>query len=918
MRVKTSALVLSIALLLAAQSSGATAATTADPPVNLLAADMDTGVDTGVSPFTLSSTTSGGSQQVIDSGGNKAVELRDSSQNANLASYFYHRLSTGALKDRINAVYSQPVGSPAEQFTLQFDLKRSAASSKPVAKDIYAQISFGNWDDVAVPRFPVPSVSLTTTAAYQNTSGGTVTETDIPEYRFTIVPNGGKRLVTTVELGFQVRVDTGGTDEAITVDNFGVYDAGAVNDTSPPTTPTGLVAGTPSASGVALQWQPSTDDTRVTGYDVFRDGYQVASVSGSTTIAAVGGLMPSTAYDFTVRAKDAFGHVSPQSAPVHVTTAASVPARPAPYPGTIESRTQWLWDKTKAMLEEEGPINVAEYTAQLVDHQNVDANLAKLDKLYQGYDYEQYKSVAKMYAYLMAGDQFSPAMVQDVRTYFAKYGYQKLNQTENLRMSNYVTGYLVGQTFPDVVDLNGNSGAKLMEINKANILEMVQAAVRRGWAEYESPEYTVMTYVCLNAIYQWADDQALRQQVKMAMDVMWFEWANDWNDGYLISSESRAKGDLASVNDPSWRPADHATVAWTYFGAHRAQQAVGESDNPAPSAYRPDLEYAGFLAWKGTTYQPPALAVQIGQTTGKSYTAHKTNLQNSSGHAMDIYRTSYVRPAYGLATEVQYRRVDNWIEDQPMILRWKSDAPNPLFRLSVDQGNAPIGSYDQPADHRVMQEGPTAVGVYKTSGDQTSNYLNAMFPDNGSIKQRKEVDGWTVVDAGSAYFAFKLAKPATWYHQTPNDPSNKVKTTTQIHPTATLAYSYDILRSQANTNGWVLETADASAYPNLDAFTAALLKKTSLDTSHVDDANPRLVYHSLSGHDLDLTFDSATQAPGPTHLVDGEPIDYDSFKLFDTPWLKQNQLASRFTAQVGNQTVTYDFDNWTVTTRPGK
>lgn len=903
---------LCVTALLAAPSQAAAAD---DTPVNLLAADMDTGMDGGTSPLTLSNASTGGGQQIVSDGGNNALELRDASQGTNLASYFYHRWSTGTLKDRINAAYSEPVGSPAQQFVLRFDLKRSAASDKPVNKDIYARITFGNFDNVLVPQFPVPSVSLTGTSAYKSASGQLepVDDGDIPEYRFTIVPNGGKRLISTVELGFQVRVDTGGTDEAITVDNLGVYDAGTVSDNTPPTAPTSLRAGTVSSDSVPLQWNASTDDTGVTGYDVFRDGYQVASVSGSTTLAVVTGLMPATVYDFTVRARDAFGNVSPVSAPLHVSTGPYVPADPAPFPGTQQTRTQWLWGKTTAMKEEDGPINVAEYTAQLVDHENVATNLAKLDKLYQGYDYEQYKPLARMYAYLMAGDQFSPQMLQDVRGYFAKYGYQKLAQTENLRMSTYVTGYLVGRYLPDVVDLNGNSGAKLMAINKANIEEMVNAGVRRGWAEYESPEYTIMTYFGLNAIYQWSDDPQLRNQVKMAMDVMWFEWANDWDNGYLISSESRAKGDLSSVNDPTWRPADHSTLAWTYFGQHRAQEGVGESDNPAPSAYRPDLEYVGFLAWSGTAYKPPALAVKIGQMTDKSYTARKANLQNSSGNAMDVYRTSYVRPTWGLATEVQYRRVDNWIEDQPVVLRWRSDAADPLFRLSLDQGNAPIGSYDQPADHRVMQDGPTAVGVYKSSGDQTSNYINAMFPATGSIRERRQVDGWTVVDTGTMYFAFKLAKPGTWYHQTPNDPSNKVKTTAQIHPTATLSYSYDILRSQADTNGWVLETADSSKYPSLDAFATALTTKTRLDTSHVDDADPRLVYHSLRGRDLDITFDSAAQAPGATHRVNGEPIDYDAFKLFDTPWLKQDKLGAKFTARVGGESVVYDFGNWTVT-----
>ncbi|GAA4237309.1 hypothetical protein FHR32_007331 [Streptosporangium album] len=89
-------------------------------------------------------------------------------------------------------------------------------------------------------------MSITTTSAYTAASGALsrVGDTDIPQYRFTIVPNGGQRVISTVELGFSVRVDTGGTDEAITVDNIGIYEVGGgISDTAPPTAPTSLARG---------------------------------------------------------------------------------------------------------------------------------------------------------------------------------------------------------------------------------------------------------------------------------------------------------------------------------------------------------------------------------------------------------------------------------------------------------------------------------------------------------------------------------------------------------------------------------------------------------------------------------------------------------------------------------------------------
>src|SRR5262249_18115876 len=48
-------------------------------------------------------------------------------------------------------------------------------------------------------------------------------------------------------------------------------------DTSPPSTPGGLVATAVSSSQVSLSWSPSTDNVSVAGYSIFRDGSPVGT-----------------------------------------------------------------------------------------------------------------------------------------------------------------------------------------------------------------------------------------------------------------------------------------------------------------------------------------------------------------------------------------------------------------------------------------------------------------------------------------------------------------------------------------------------------------------------------------------------------------------------------------------------------------
>nr|WP_203690304.1 carbohydrate binding domain-containing protein [Streptomyces sp. SID12488] len=93
---------------------------------------------------------------------------------------------------------------------------------------------------------------------------------------------------------------------------------GGGSDTQAPTTPGTLRSTAKTSSTVSLTWNASSDNVGVTAYDVYRGASQVLSVSG--TSATVSGLAPSTAYSFSVKARDAAGNVSAASNSVSVTT----------------------------------------------------------------------------------------------------------------------------------------------------------------------------------------------------------------------------------------------------------------------------------------------------------------------------------------------------------------------------------------------------------------------------------------------------------------------------------------------------------------------------------------------------------------------------------------------------------------------
>ncbi|WP_406303789.1 PQQ-dependent sugar dehydrogenase [Streptomyces sp. NBC_00885] len=110
-------------------------------------------------------------------------------------------------------------------------------------------------------------------------------------------------------------------------------------DTEKPTPPANLRKDKePTASTVSLAWDPSTDNVKVTGYDIYQHGQLMKSVDGSALAATVEGLNPETSYDWTVFARDAAANVSAASNAVTIATLPAPPDSEAPsVPGNLRS-----------------------------------------------------------------------------------------------------------------------------------------------------------------------------------------------------------------------------------------------------------------------------------------------------------------------------------------------------------------------------------------------------------------------------------------------------------------------------------------------------------------------------------------------------------------------------------------------------
>ncbi|HNP32088.1 MAG TPA: zinc-dependent metalloprotease family protein, partial [Flavobacterium sp.] len=210
--------------------------------------------------------------------------------------------------------------------TYSFTVKaKDAAGNVSAASNAVSVTTLAPAPDTTAPTAPTLSASGTTlTSTVLTWSGATdnVAVTGYDIYKDGVLltsvsasPYTVSGLSSSTTYAFTVRAkDAAGN---VSVDSNTASVTTLTPDTTAPTAPTLSASGT-TATTTTLSWSGATDNVAVTGYDVYKGGVFLASTT--TTSYAVTGLTASTAYTFTVRAKDAAGNVSADSNTVSVTT----------------------------------------------------------------------------------------------------------------------------------------------------------------------------------------------------------------------------------------------------------------------------------------------------------------------------------------------------------------------------------------------------------------------------------------------------------------------------------------------------------------------------------------------------------------------------------------------------------------------
>lgn len=186
--------------------------------------------------------------------------------------------------------------------------------------------------DTTPPSTPINVVASTTSSTQINlTWGASIDNIGISSYQ--VFRNGGTSPIATVTsasfsdtglipstvYSYTVRaIDTSGNYSLFSATSSATTLASA--DTTPPSTPTNVVANATSTTQIRLTWTASTDNVGVVGYQVFRNSTSSPVGTPTTNSYLDSGLTASTTYTYFVRASDTSGNLSAFSSPVNATT----------------------------------------------------------------------------------------------------------------------------------------------------------------------------------------------------------------------------------------------------------------------------------------------------------------------------------------------------------------------------------------------------------------------------------------------------------------------------------------------------------------------------------------------------------------------------------------------------------------------
>lgn len=506
-------------------------------------------------------------------------------------------------------------------------------------------------------------------------------------------------------------------------------------------------------------------------------------------------------------------------------------------------------------------------------------------------------------------DVLSPEAKQSIRDAWRTR--QIRGDTENHFVMYYASLYLMSELYPNESGdtwYNGRSSEENLAESRAFLLDWMDLTTTVGQGEFNPTHYIGEYAIPMLYLATWAKDPAMRQRGRMMLDWLFAELATVTLDGVLRGPNSRT--DEGSVIE-RWN-ALASFFSWLLF------------DNTPPTK-----SYGGwgtYFALEAKNYNLPEVIYRIAVDRDGDYVQRdrarvRRRWRYSEELSPPVYKTNYLRRDYAVGSTrggqldpIQAHSWDvTWAEADPrgkhntmfslhplssgrVMQMYFTAYPEPWIKGVTFEGKP---SYDSPDKvvgsspyEQVFQDLDTIIALYAIPEGTRFPHINGFFSKDLQDLTEDE-SGWIFARGGNAFLAYRPLAPYHWipylhydggWAKVQQDLGGRLLTSPHLH------------------NGTIVQAASADEFDSFEAFKAAM---RVLPLTFSLDPVPSVKMTTLRGKQVAFTFD---QLP----VVDGTPVDYSQWKLFEGPYLNAEVGGRKLTITHGKLRRVLDFNTLTI------
>ena len=188
----------------------------------------------------------------------------------------------------------------------------------------------------------------------------------------------------------------------------------------------------------------------------------------------------------------------------------------------------------------------------------------------------------------------------------------------------------------------------------------------------------------------------------------------------------------------------------------------------------------------------------------------------------------------------------------------------------------------------MLQHEGSIVVLYRIPEDDEAPFVNLFLPNGYAWREK---NGWILGDLGDCYAGIFPIGPYAW-----QDIREDEGGIYMVHG-GSLIDGW-LLRLNSLHTGLVLETIEADEADSFDTFCQQRAARAP-DLSQWPDRQ-RVTCETTTGHSLDITYDGE-------HRVDGELLDYDAYRLYESPNAEADLNTGKMTFEREGEKVELDF-----------